>query len=110
MITSESLAAIAAAILSLLFSYVPGLNVWFAALKQEFKRLIMAGLLLVVSIVFFYLGCQGILVTGIDCTQNGVIQLVWIFVLALMANQSTYQITPLPDSVRSAAAIAKRLT
>lgn len=107
-ITPEFLVVVAGTILSLLFSYIPGLNTWFAALVPEVKRLIMAGLLLIVSVAIFVLGCQGIIATGIDCTQNGAIQFVWVFLLALMANQSTYQITPLPAPVRAAAAEARQ--
>ena len=46
-VTPEFLAAVAGVVLSLAFSYVPGLRDWYEALAGEFKRLIMAGVLLV---------------------------------------------------------------
>jgi putative flippase GtrA len=101
----ELLSSIAGIVLSLVFSYVPGLNVRFATLRQEIKRLVMAGLLLLTSVIVFGLGCTswgaawGIAVT---CDQAGVQTLIASFVAALIANQAAYSITPLPDTVRAA--------
>jgi hypothetical protein len=54
MISSEELCVAAGLLLSLGFSYVPGLSEWFAALAPTYKRLLMlAGLLLVTSRVVF---------------------------------------------------------
>lgn len=39
--TSDELAAVAGVVLSLAFSYVPGLSGWFDGLRGEYKRLIM---------------------------------------------------------------------
>lgn len=92
-ITPEWLALVAGAVLSLLFSYVPGLSDWYATLDGTRKRLVMAGLLLVVAGGAFGLGCAGIL-AGVDCSRNGAVNAVYAFILALMANQSTYAISP----------------
>lgn len=92
-ITPEWLALVAGAVLSLLFSYVPGLSNWYAALDGTRKRLLMAGLLLVVAAGAFGLGCAGVL-AGVDCSRNGAINIVYAYILALMANQSTYAISP----------------
>ena len=108
-LTPEILAAIAAAVLSLLFSYIPKLNVWFASLAQEVKRLSMAGLLLLISAAIFGLGCAGIVNSGISCDQAGLIRLITIFIIAIMANQSVYQLTPIPEKVRDAAINSARL-
>jgi len=77
-LTPEVLATIAGAIISLGFSYIPGLSVKFAALLPEVKRLIMAGIMIVVSVAIFALGCNGVLVSGIACEQAGLLQLVTI--------------------------------
>ncbi len=50
-VSSEMIVAIAGVVLSLLFSYIPGLRVWFAGLVAEKKQLIMLGLLVVVSFI-----------------------------------------------------------
>ena len=91
-LTPESLTMLAGAVLSLLFSYVPGLSDWYGALEATYKRLIMAGLLLVTTGAVFGLACAGIL-SGIACDQPGLINVVWTFILAIVANQSVYSIT-----------------
>ena len=104
-ISSEMLVGVAGVVLSLLFSYIPGLRVWYAALKSEFKQLLMLGLLIVVSGAIFALGCYDILSTGIACDKYGAISLVWMFIAALVANQATYAISPQPNDVIEAKAV-----
>ena len=101
-ISPEMIAGIAGAVLSLVFSFVAGLNTKYAALPSETKSAIMAGVLLVVSIALFSLQCGQILVTNITCDKNGVIQLVWMFVVSVMGNQGTYGLTKslLPSKVK----------
>lgn len=89
---SELLASISGIVLSLLFAYVPGISQWYDALTGEYKRLIMAGLLLVVSLAIFGLSCAGYL-NLVTCDQDGAVGLVRIFVMALVANQSAYLIS-----------------
>lgn len=88
-ITPEFLAMVAGVILSLSFSYIPGLKSLYDPLSGVWKRVVMAGLLLLVTLALFGLGCAGI-VSGVSCDKSGVIQLVSVFISALMANQSTY--------------------
>lgn len=89
----EQLGAVAGVILSLLFSYVPGLSDKFAALPATTKRLIMAALLLVVAIGALALSCGQVVVT-IECSKAGVIDLINTFIAALVANQTTWLISP----------------
>lgn len=91
--TSEQLGALAGLILSLAFSYIPGLSDKFAALDATVKRLIMAALLLVVAVVALLLSCAQI-VNTVTCSQAGVIQLVNVFIAALVANQAAFLISP----------------
>lgn len=95
--TAETLSLLAGAVLSLLFSYVPGLNSWFDTIKPEFKRLTMAGLTFVVAAAAYGLSCAGLgeqLKIAVVCDQAGAIALVQAWVLALVANQATYGVTP----------------
>ena len=101
-LTSEILAGIAGAILSLAFSYVPGLNTKFAALPEESKQAIMAGMLLLTAGLIFGLSCASILAIGIACTQGGIYQVVWLWIMAITANQSVHRITPKTNSVKLA--------
>lgn len=100
----ESLALIAGGVLSLLFSYIPGLNASFAGLGSEVKRLIMAGLLFLVAAVIYGLSCAGVgasFAVSVPCTQEGLLGLINVFVLAVIANQSAFAITPKTGVVRA---------
>jgi hypothetical protein len=101
-LTPDMLAMIAGVILTLAFSYIPGLNTAFAKWSPELKRITMLALLLLTSAVVYGLGCAGILNAGLTCDKQGLVQLIWMFILAVISNQSVYQITPLPASVRLA--------
>ena len=95
--SAEFLSTIAGVFLSLLFSYVPGLNELFAGLESKTKRLIMLALLFVVACAIYLMSCVGVLkeLTGltITCDRAGLIGLVQVFVMAVIANQSTYAIS-----------------
>jgi hypothetical protein len=93
----QSISTITAVILSLAFSYIPGLSAWYKLLHGTQKRLLMLCLLVLVAGGAFGLACAG---WGEDfglkltCDQPGAITLLQSLVLALAANQSTYLITP----------------
>lgn len=96
--SSEQLAALAGVILSLAFSYVPGLSDKFAALESTTKRLVMAGLLLLVAVAALGLSCANVVQT-VECSQAGVLKLIDTFIAALVANQAAYLISPKPSDV-----------
>ena len=93
--TVETLSLAAGALLSLLFSYIPGISGWFDAKEPTVKRLIMAGALLVIALLVFGAGCANLQIPGIqiECSTEGAWLLVQVYLLALVANQGTYQIT-----------------
>ena len=98
------LALVAGAVLSLAFSYIPGVNTWFAALDGAMKRLLMLALLLAVALAVVGIACSGFGADiGIDvtCDRAGFIGMLKAFVLAMIANQGTYPITPKTQSVKS---------
>lgn len=92
-LTPDWLAMVAGVILSLLFSYVPGLNTKFQSLDATYKRLVMLGLLLLVAVGVFGLSCAGI-VSGVACDRGGLVAVIQAFILAAMANQAMYQLSP----------------
>jgi hypothetical protein len=102
----DTLALLAGAILSLAFSYIPGLNARFAGLASEYKRLIMAGLLALVSLAAFGQACAGVqlLPLAATCDQAGAVGLLRVFVLAVVANQGAFALTPQPAAVVAARA------
>jgi len=91
--TAELLAGISGTVVSVLFSYLPGLSGAYDGLGATYKRLVMAGVLLVVTAAVYGLSCAGIY-QFFACDQAGIIKAVEIFVAALVANQATYLITP----------------
>lgn len=99
--SAELLASLAGVLLSLLFSYIPKLSEWFAVLDGVYKRLIMAGLLLIVASATFGLSCAGV-ISAVTCDQPGAIGLVTAFLAALIANQSIYTISPATNAVKRA--------
>lgn len=92
--SAEQLSAIAGIILSLAFSYVPKLNDWYSTLAGTSKRLVMAAALLIVAGASLWLSCANLIVS-VACTQAGLFSLINAFVMALVANQATYMITPM---------------
>ena len=89
----ELLSSVSGIVLSLAFSYIPGLNNKFAAIQSDYKRLVMLGALLLVSAGIFGLACIGRF-DAVTCDVDGVWQLVEAFVFAAIANQTAYALTP----------------
>lgn len=94
--TAESLAVLAGVILSLAFSYIPGLSAWFDALDRQGKQIVVGASLVIVALALFGLACAG-LASQLDyelaCTTAGAIGLFKILAAALVANQTTYLVT-----------------
>ncbi len=95
--SADFLSSIAGAALSLAFSYLPGASDWFGQLDGTHKRLVMLGLLLLTSLAVFGLSCGPLaadLGIEIACSQSGAIGLGRAFLLALVANQAAFSISP----------------
>lgn len=108
--TATLLSGIAGVILSLLFSYVPGLNSKFAAQSEESKKLWMLGLLALVAALTFGLSCTkygAMIGIPFECTDAGAIELIKILAAAVIANQATFSITPQTQGVKAAKASTK---
>lgn len=89
-ITPEIIVSVTGAAASLIFAYFPILRTWFAALRKEAQSGIMIGLMAATCVVMYLLNCNAIINAGIACSQDGVVRLIFDFILALMANQGTY--------------------
>jgi hypothetical protein len=103
--TAQLLSAIAGVVLSLAFSYIPGLNTKFAAFDVQTKKLSMLGLLVVVAAGVFGLACTkyGVMLgIPLACTEAGGVELLKILGAAAIANQATFQLTPQTLAVRMA--------
>jgi len=91
--TSETLLIILGAVLSLLFSYIPGLASWYQPLDETKKRLIMLGLLAVITVTIFGLSCTKYF-EWVECSEQGAMGLLTSFIFAAMANQATNSLSP----------------
>ncbi len=95
--TAETLTAIAGAILSLAFSYLPGLSRWYEALDGTAKRLLMLTLLTLTAGGMYALACTpyaGLLQIPVACDAGGALSLLRLLLGALVANQAVYSLTP----------------
>lgn len=102
--SAETLSLISGTVLSLIFSYLPGAKSWFIPFSAQTKRLIMLTLLLVSAGIVYSLSCLGwgtawdITVT---CDHKGLMGLVEQTVIAIIANQSIFAISPHIDQQES---------
>ena len=107
--TPEVLSSVAAIILSLLFSYWPGLNTWYAAQTEARKKLLMLGMTITVAAGAFALSCGDLLFdlfgVSLACSQESAVALVRAIIWAVVANQSTYMLTPQSQAVTDLKAV-----
>lgn len=95
--SAESLSLVSGVVLSLTFSYVPGARNWFEKFDPEIKRSIMLVLLTITAGIVFGLSCASWASEwGISqgCNRSSLLGLIEQLVLAIIANQSIYAISP----------------
>jgi len=98
---AEYVAMIAGIVLSLAFSYVPGLRNQFDGLDEKYgtetggnyKRLIMLVVLFLTSAGLLGLSCIG-RYDGVACDVDGIWQALSVFVQAAIANQAAFMVSP----------------
>lgn len=94
---SEYLPVLVGILISLIFSYFPGVQSWYDWHTGDQKRVIMLAALLTVGVVYFLLSCTawaarlGIVVA---CTTDGAYLVLVAFTNAIIANQTTHLLTP----------------
>ena len=94
--TIETLNALLGAVLSLLLSF-SAIRKWYEPLGGDAKRLIVVGVLALISLGSYLLACSAIgpgLEMGIECGENGALAILEAFLAAAVANQATYALTP----------------
>lgn len=90
---AELLASVVAIVLSLAFSYVPGVSDRFVALDKKVKQMWMGILLILVAVGSFALSCGGLIDIGLGCDQAGAMDMLRILIAAAVANQAAYGLT-----------------
>lgn len=91
------ISGVAGVVLSLLFEYIPGFHQWYNALSNEWKKLIMLGVVTATSLGIFGLSCIDsslVLQTGITCDSHGAWALVASWIAAITANQGVHRLLP----------------
>ena len=98
--TPDTLAALAGALLSLCFAYIPGLSTWYAAQLANTKRLIMLAALALTAGAVFGFGCLGwaggLGLPVVACDRAAALEIVRLFILAMVANQAAFTLSPKP--------------
>lgn len=103
--TPELLAVVLAGLISLLATYIPGFNSWFAGLATEVKQAIMGVATILIAVAIYVLACTPSLgFPYVACPTGGVWELISIIFLALAANQGVYMLSPEPKRVTVAKA------
>jgi len=90
---AELLASFGGVVFSLLFSYFPGLSGVFDPLPANQKRLVMLAVLVATAAGVFGLACVG-KYNLVACNVDGAWALLEYFVLAAIANQTAYKLSP----------------
>lgn len=91
--TQEMLAGLAGVLLSMGFSYIPGLREWYGALDSVHRRLVMLVCIVLAGGGVYLAGCAQ-LVTTVTCDRTGLVELLGAIVSALVANQAAYMLSP----------------
>jgi ABC-type transport system involved in cytochrome c biogenesis permease subunit len=94
--TAQELSYYAGILLSLIFSYVPGIEDKYKLLDGVYKRLVMLLLLIITTGGIFALACWSVTAEfiPITCDPVGLKTLVTAFIGALIANQAVFLISP----------------
>jgi hypothetical protein len=87
---------LAGILLSMAFSYIPGVQDWFGALDGTRKRLVMLGLCALAAIVIYVASCTG-LANSVTCDKQGAMALLQLFAAAVVANQVAFLVAPKPQ-------------
>ena len=100
--TPDQLSVTAGIVLSLAFSYIPGLSAWYDALTPTTKRGVMLAALLVAAVGTLVYRCRA---DG-ACYGANAETFLWAFVVAAIANQTAARLTPLSPERRAVRAAA----
>ena len=95
-LTPDLIVMLAGVLLALIFDFIPKAKAWFDMKSVEGKRLINAGILLVVVGAIFGFNClgwgAGLGIPAVVCTQEGALFMVQLFVLGIGMNYGTHAV------------------
>lgn len=94
-LTPDLIVVFGAAALSCLFRYVPRLRAWYDQVGGDYKGLLMLGVLALGALVAYGGSCASFW-GYVACTPDGALEVGRAWVIAVVANQVTYLISPAP--------------
>lgn len=95
--TPEFLVLVFGVALSLAVSYIPGLSAAYDKLDGSLKRVVMLAGVIVIGAGVYGLNCAGVPWAGVPsvaCTQQGALGVMQAVIMAAIANQATYALSP----------------
>jgi hypothetical protein len=92
-LTPNLLIVIVAALIAILFDWLPGLKTWYDKILDGQKRGLMALLLLIITAAIFLISCAGWLNIATACNLEGAKSMVYMFLAAVAVNQGVHILT-----------------
>ena len=96
-LTPDLIVMVAGLLLAMVFDFVPKAKAWFDTKSVEMKRLINAGIMLLVVVVVFGFNClgwgEGLGIPAVACTQEGALFMIQLFVLGIGMNYGTHAVS-----------------
>lgn len=86
----EFLVTTSAALLALVFDWVPQVRVWFDPLGQAVKRQVMGFLVIIATVLLYSWSCIQVFPFRPACTQVSLTDLFYYLLLALTVNQAIH--------------------
>ena len=95
-LTPDLIVMVAGLLLAIVFDFVPKAKGWFDTKSVEMKRLINAGIMLLVVVVVFGFNClgwgEGLGIPAVACTQAGALFMIQLFVLGIGMNYGAHAV------------------
>lgn len=102
-LSPEALMLLMGGFMSLLFTYFPGLNTWYASKAEKTKKIVMAVLLAAITAALYAGMCIGMVtVAEMVCDVASGIDMIYFLVLAIVGNQGIFKLTVQPIKVVAA--------
>jgi hypothetical protein len=94
---------LAGAVLSAVWTFMPGLRIKFAELPSQTKIFVNLILMILMAILMMLFTCIGWSpVAGVVCSVDGGKSLIILVFMAIVGNQLTYVASPQPEDVKTA--------
>ncbi|MBA4375822.1 MAG: hypothetical protein C0401_06585 [Anaerolinea sp.] len=102
-LSAEAFVVLSAVILSVAWTFTPGLRIKFGELASNIKVIINLALMILLAGLMFLFTCTGWNpIPGVACTVEGAKALGVLVFIAIVGNQVTYVASPQPLDVRAA--------